>query len=127
MFLLALGLFYYFGYYRNNGPFREPAVSPVQTTMVSRPGIPAKVYKVFEYIDTHGKAPEGYVGGRHFGNYEKLLPENNKITQKKISYREWDVNPKKQGKSRGAERLVTGNDKSAYYTKDHYQSFTQIR
>lgn len=124
LFLLALGLFYYFGYYRGNKALAEPdvpgAVSP-------KPGIPAKVYEVIGYIDLHGKAPDGYVGGRRFGNYEKLLPQKNEITQKKINYLEWDVNPRKEGKNRGAERLVTGDDKSAYYTRDHYKSFTKIR
>lgn len=90
-------------------------------------GIPAKVYEVLEYIDKNEKAPDGYVGGRHFGNYEKLLPINDDKNNKKLKYREWDVNPKVKGKNRGAERLVTGNNKSAYYTKDHYNSFKQIR
>lgn len=127
LFLLALGLFYYFGYYQGNKAFKEPAGSPAQTTASARPGIPAKVYEVLAYIDTHGKAPEGYVGGRRFGNYEKRLPQKNQITRKKINYREWDVNPVKQGRNRGAERLVTGDNKSAYYTKDHYETFVEIR
>ncbi len=119
MFLLALGLFFYFGYYREKPS--ESGGTP------SGSEAPAKVYKVLEYIDAHGKAPEGYVGGRRFGNYEELLPKTNKFTQKKINYREWDVNRRMEGKNRGAERLVTGNDSSAYYTRDHYKSFVQIR
>lgn len=128
LFLLALGLFYYFGYYKgSHGIFTEPAGAPARETAASRPDVPAKVYEVLAYIDAHGKAPEGYVGGRRFGNYEKRLPQKNKITQQKINYREWDVNPEKEGRNRGAERLVTGDDKSAHYTRDHYGTFIQIR
>jgi ribonuclease T1 len=90
----------------------------------ARSEIPAKVYKVLEYVKSNGKAPEGYVGGRKFGNFEKLLPVSE--NGRKIKYQEWDVNPKTKGKNRGAERLVTGNNDRAYYTSDHYRSFTEI-
>lgn len=127
LFLLALGLFYYFGYNRAERAYTKPEDSSVQGTVTPKPGIPAKVYEVLDYIDTHGKAPEGYAGGRRFGNYEKRLPQKTKVTQKKINYREWDVNPRKEGRNRSAERLVTGDDKSAHYTRDHYGTFIQIR
>jgi hypothetical protein len=45
----------------------------------------------------------------------------------KITYREWDVNPNIKGINRGAERLVTGSDGSAYCTGDHYQTYTQLQ
>lgn len=35
--------------------------------------------------------------------------------------------PDTQGVNRGAQRLVTGNDESAYYTDDHYGTFTKVR
>jgi ribonuclease T1 len=104
--VLALGLLYYFGF-----PKKE--------------GVPDYVLKVLEHVDKYGEAPEGYVGGRKFGNFEKRLPE--KSGNKKIYYKEWDVHPKVRGKNRGPERLVTGNDNSAYYTPDHYETFTTIR
>ncbi|WP_163275080.1 ribonuclease domain-containing protein [Cellulomonas iranensis] len=44
-----------------------------------------------------------------------------------ITYREWDINPSIKGVGRGPERIVTGSDGSAYYTSDHYHSFTQFR
>ena len=66
-----------------------------------------------------GEPLPGYVGGRTFGNRERRLPRG--------SYREYDVNPKKPGKSRGAERIVieqrTGK---AYYSRDHYQTLTPM-
>lgn len=102
---------------------QSPEVASSQSD-AARSEIPAKVYKVLEYVKSNGKAPEGYVGGRKFGNFEKLLPVSE--NGRKIKYQEWDVNPKTKGKNRGAERLVTGNNDRAYYTRDHYQSFTEI-
>lgn len=87
--------------------------------------IPQKVYEVLKYIKENGSAPDGYVGGRKFGNYEKLLPQKDD-NGRRINYQEWDVNPKKQGRNRGAERLVTGSDGRAYYTKNHYKSFINV-
>ena len=43
------------------------------------------------------------------------------------SIRNGDVNPKKNGQGRDAERIVTGNDGSAWYTLDHYDTFVRIR
>ncbi len=88
--------------------------------------VPAKVYQVLDFVLNHGEAPEGYIGGRRFGNYEGLLPKKDNDNHS-IFYREWDVNPKQNGKNRGAERLVTGSNKKAYYTKNHYRSFIEIR
>jgi ribonuclease T1 len=87
--------------------------------------IPAYVTVVLSFVKLHQRAPEGYVGGRTFQNREKNLPLKTRDGQK-IQYREWDVYPKKQGKNRGAERLITGSDQSAWYTKDHYKTFTRI-
>lgn len=93
---------------------------------VEKGEVPSKVLKVLKYIEENGEAPEGYVGGRKFKNLEQLLPKIDK-NNKRINYREWDVNPKIDGKNRGKERLVTGDDESAYFTNDHYQSFKKIK
>lgn len=87
--------------------------------------IPRKVLTVLAYVRENGRAPEGYQGGRKFGNFEKLLPlkrDDGSI----MKYQEWDVNPKKKGKNRGAERLITSENKRAWYTRDHYDSFIEI-
>ena len=89
-------------------------------------GVPAKVGKVLEYVDEHNKAMDGYEGGRNFGNFERLLAQKDD-KGKPIKYREWDVNPLRRGVNRGAQRLITGSDNSAYYTDDHYKSFKKIR
>ncbi len=87
--------------------------------------IPKKVYEVLKYIRKNNTAPDGYVGGRKFGNFENLLPKKDG-NGRRINYQEWDVNPKKQGRNRGAERLITGSDGKAYFTKNHYKSFVEI-
>ncbi len=55
----------------------------------------------------------------------QLLPQKDSF-ENPVAYKEYDVNSYQRGVSRGAERLVRGNDGSAYYTNDHYQSFTRI-
>jgi ribonuclease T1 len=95
-------------------------------TDISTGDVPTKALKVLKYVRENGVAMDGYVGGRKFGNYEGLLPKKD-ATGKRINYQEWDVNPKIQGKNRGAERLVTGSDGKAYYTDDHYRSFVVVR
>jgi len=87
--------------------------------------IPDYAIEVLQTVRETGKAPKGYVGGRTFQNREKLLPKKGAKGQK-LKYKEWDVHRKVKGKNRGAERLVTGSDDSAYYTSDHYRSFTKI-
>lgn len=92
--------------------------------------IPSHVWSTLKLIDAD-KWPEaanapGTRGGDRFGNYEKRLPQRDDAG-KKLRYQEWDVNPKKQNRSRDAERIVTGSDGSAWYTADHYDSFTQMR
>ncbi len=88
------------------------------TESISNSDIPNKVLEVLKYIRANNKAPDGYVGGRVFQNREGQLPAGEK-------YQEWDVNLKVQGQNRGVERMVTSN-KKAYYTNDHYRSFTLI-
>jgi len=68
----------------------------------------------------------GLVGGRIFGNYEGQLPRYN-ARRKRIEYREWDVRPKAEGRSRGAERLVTGSDGRVWYSGDHYHTFIEVK
>jgi ribonuclease T1 len=100
----------------------DNTVAPNATT----DNIPPKVYKLLKHVRENGEAPEGYVGGRVFQNRERHLPVKDNSGQK-IKYQEWDVNPKKRGKNRGTERLVTGSDGTAWYTNDHYQTFEEVK
>lgn len=90
------------------------------------PAIPPKVYVVLAYIQDHHHAMNGYEGGRVFQNREEVLPQTDS-SGNSITYQEWDVNPKIRGQNRGAERLVTGSDGRAWYTSNHYRTFTQVK
>ncbi len=100
----------------------EPAAS--QEKAVS--GVPSYALDVLAMIDETGEPPPGFVGGRRFENRERLLPERSEGGAR-VRYREYDVHEDDPDTSRGPERLVVGDDRSAYYTDDHYDSFTRIR
>ncbi len=87
--------------------------------------IPLKVYQVLQYIRVHHAPIPGFVGGTVFGNFQGILPKTDSA-DKKITYQEWDVNKHVQGVNRGVERLCTGSDNRAWYTHDHYATFTQV-
>ncbi len=92
--------------------------------------VPAAAMATLQKIDV-GKWPAaanapGTKGGDTWRNQNRDLPTKDSVG-KPISYQEWDVNPKKRGQSRDAERIITGSDGSAWYTADHYQTFTRMR
>jgi hypothetical protein len=112
---------------------------------LSEDGTYTDPYLVAEYIHRYNKLPSNYItknearelgwesdkgnlwevsdnksiGGDIFGNREGLLPKK----EGRIYY-ECDVNYK--GVYRGSERIVYSNDGLIFYTKDHYESFTQL-
>ncbi len=87
--------------------------------------IPQKAYDTWNYIKSHHTAQKGYIGGRDFQNREKKLPAKNKEGVR-IHYKEWDINPSVKGQNRGAERLVSEDFERAWYTSDHYQTFSAL-
>lgn len=110
---------------------------PAKATVAARPAavpkpaatpgnFPAKVLTVLKHVDDTGEALPNYEGGRTFLNIERRLVQTDG-QGKRIKYREWDVNPLRPGVNRGAERMITGSDGSAYYTEDHYRSFKKMR
>jgi ribonuclease T1 len=111
--------------HQSTTPHTEPKTSKQPVS-----GAPDHVLKTLTYIEKHHRAPDGYEGGRVFHNFggggEQALPRTDD-NGKPVSYHEWDVHAKRTGVNRGAERLVTGSDGSAYYTSDHYRTFTKVR
>ncbi|WP_067818724.1 ribonuclease domain-containing protein [Nocardia inohanensis] len=94
------------------------------------PGVPDKAYATLAEIDA-GRWPDsagapGTKGGDTWMNRDRTLPTQDSAG-KRITYQEWDVNPKKRGQDRDAERIVTGSDGTAWYTADHYRTFTRMR
>lgn len=104
--------------------------APCQPKTLAPGQIPQEARQVLVQVRATGQPLPGYVGGRRFGNYgsggEQKLPVTDARGQR-ITYREWDIHPKVEGRNRGPERLVTGSDGRAWFTADHYCSFTEIR
>lgn len=124
--LIGISLYLGDGVSDNNFNFDEDTNISVNTdTRTKQSNVPHYVIDVLHEVQKTGRTFDGYVGGRTFQNREKRLPRTEE-SGRKIKYKEWDVHPKIKGKNRGAERLVTGSDDNAYYTKDHYNSFIQI-
>ncbi|WP_174187700.1 ribonuclease domain-containing protein [Nocardia barduliensis] len=93
-------------------------------------GVPERAYATLREIDA-GRWPgsanaPGTKGGERWMNRGGDLPAYDG-SGKPITYQEWDVNPKQPGRSRDAERIVTGSDGTAWYTGDHYKTFTRMR
>jgi len=106
----------------SESPSLGTTLSPLAETDDHAPAItpPQKARDLLTLLQERGGAPlPGYIGGRDFQNRERRLPRGR--------YREYDVNPKIQGRSRDAERIVierrTGK---AYYTGDHYRTFLPL-
>ena len=107
-----------------------PAGETVAPRGVVPAAIPQQAFDTLAEIDAGGwpdsaDAP-GTKGGLAWQNRGGDLPKTTPDGAR-IIYQEWDVNPKKRGESRDAERIVTGSDGSAWYTGDHYTSFIRMR
>ena len=90
-----------------------------------------KARTTLEYIDTHNGSPPPFTkGGKTFANDGRdggqVLPQTDS-SGNLVTYKEYDVNPTVTGVDRGKARLVFGSDGSAYYTCDHYRTFTKLR
>lgn len=101
--------------------------APATTTTAQAP---ARVLRTLALIDA-GDWPDaanapGTQGGRTFRNNERRLPATG-ADGRRLTFQEWDVNPKERGRGRDAERIITANDGSAWYTLDHYRTFVLIR
>jgi len=108
----------------------EPAVSSEATARGSEQAAavqnrrettaPEKAYALLQRLqDRAGKPLAGYIGGREFQNRERRLPRGR--------YREYDVNRKRPGRPRDAERIVIEQHSGkAYYTGDHYRTFIPL-
>ncbi|WP_158604884.1 ribonuclease domain-containing protein [Anaerotruncus sp. 1XD42-93] len=90
-----------------------------------QPSVPKKAYDVLRQIrNNKGSPPKGYKGGRTYHN-NPTNPKAQKLPEG-VSYKEYDVNPSVKGQNRGSERMVLGDDGSAWYTDDHYNTFTRM-
>ncbi|QKT06124.1 guanine-specific ribonuclease N1 and T1 [Gordonia sp. X0973] len=131
--VLVVGLIWLLGGSRASDPTGSNA--PVATAQhgqheSAQGQAPERVLRTLALIDA-GRWPKaanapGTHGGRTFRNNEGQLPATDS-TGGRARYQEWDVNAKRPGRGRDAERIITGADGSAWYTLDHYRTFHQIR
>lgn len=120
----------------------EPAVNTEQNT-IAEDGYYYSKEDVALYLYTYGTLPDNFItkseakdlgwvsqegnlwdvadgmciGGDRFGNYEGILPKEDKYTECDVNY---------SGGHRGGERIVFSNDGDIYYTGDHYKTFEQL-
>jgi len=108
------------------GRTANTALRPAQVALGP---VPENAWATFGRVQSKGSPLPGYKGGSTFGSTGQaggqVFPRSTSGGSP-ITYREWDVNPYVKGVDRRAERIVTGSDGSAYYTSDHYRSFTQF-
>ncbi|RMI31769.1 ribonuclease domain-containing protein [Nocardia stercoris] len=108
----------------------KPAFTSAPPVTAHAPGVPDRAYVTLAEIDA-GRWPgsanaPGTHGGDPWMNRSGQLPRTDP-SGKTLSYQEWDVNPKRPGQTRDAQRIITDNIGDAYYTGDHYQTFTRMR
>jgi guanyl-specific ribonuclease Sa len=87
----------------------------------------AQIQRVVETMDRTGTPPQGVAqGGRLGGQKGVFQNREGRLPRKAPGYwTESDVWPK-QG-PRGAERLIFGRAGEVYWTRDHYETFVQLR
>ncbi|MEV0687846.1 ribonuclease domain-containing protein [Nocardia sp. NPDC050378] len=111
-------------------PAAKPSANPSAAPVTKVAGVPDRAYATLVEIDA-GRWPDsanapGTKGGEQFMNRGTKLPPKDSAGNP-VKYQEWDVNPKQRNRGRDAERIVTGSDGSAWYTGDHYETFTRMR
>ena len=83
--------------------------------------LPSQAQDTVRLIERGGPYPYSK-DGAVFGNRERLLPDH-----ARGYYREYTV-PPPGASTRGARRIVTGDDdRQFFYTDDHYRTFRRVR
>jgi guanyl-specific ribonuclease Sa len=106
--------------------FQPTAGNAAVQTLVAVQRNKAVAAKVAKKVKEQDGAPlEGYEGGRVFGNHEGRLPSKDK-NGNAIKYWEYDVYPLSDEHGRGKVRVVIDSSWNAWYTNNHYKSFTAL-
>lgn len=96
---------------------------PVQ--VCSDNNIPRAAYVTLLYYQLYKQAPPSFNILKKFHSEKSGLPVQDQ-NGKPIDYTESDIFPTIPSINRGNQRIIIGNDGSAYFTPDHYQSFVEI-
>lgn len=98
-------------------------------TIHANAAVPQHAWDTLARIDNGTWPPNdgsGTDGGTEWYDRDGTLPRTD-ANGNQIRYQEWDVNERVPGHNRDAQRIVTGSDGSAWYTGDHYRTFTRMR
>jgi len=87
--------------------------------------VPDDAQNAPKHMKNRTTVPGTAKGGATFENREGRLPTVDG-SGKEITYQEWDTEAPQPNSLRGLRRIVTGSDGEAYYTDDHYDTFTEI-
>lgn len=115
-----------------------PAARPAEDRDAApRPGLASigdarrdrQIAAVVAAMDETGRPPDGVAqGGRRGGRRGQFENAEGRLPRRARGYYvESDVWPRREGSSRGAERLVFGREGEVWYTGDHYDTFTRLR
>ncbi|MFE1555854.1 ribonuclease domain-containing protein [Streptomyces sp. NPDC058734] len=114
-------------------PAQMPLTELVQSA--SGPGtstravVPEQAWRTLSLIDAGQWPPNdgsGTRGGSAWANPERALPATD-AAGNPVRYLEWDVNRKQPDQVRDPERIVTGDDGTAWYSPDLLRTFEQMR
>jgi ribonuclease T1 len=101
-------------------PSRSPDIADLDLSWIEDPDERAAVVQVATAIDRGG--PFAYRrDGVVFENREQRLPAHDRCY-----WHEYTV-PTPDDSDRGARRLVAGQQREIYYTRNHYRSFVAVR
>ena len=103
----------------SSAPSARPTSDTSGLPVVRADDLPEEARETLDLIADGGPFPFDR-DGMVFQNRERLLP-----SQRRGWYREYTV-PTPGEDDRGARRIVTGEDGSAFWTDDHYDSFSVI-
>ena len=111
-----------------SGDVSSETISATGSVLESMPEHVRESFANYESNNWRSKSDktEGTHDDSKFQNRDGDLPVKDDKGQK-IEYWEHDVNNKKEGQGRDAERFVSGSDGSVYYTDDHYETFTRLK
>ncbi|AUG81536.1 ribonuclease [Kitasatospora sp. MMS16-BH015] len=94
-----------------------------------RSAVPDRAWQTLRLIDAGQWPPSdgsGTKGGTVWPNRDGALPRTDGDGHP-IQYRQWDVNRKKPGQPRDSERIVTGDNGTAWYSPDLFHTFQRMR
>jgi hypothetical protein len=92
--------------------------------------VPTAAWNTYTRATSKGSPHPGTKGGAKYNNRDSALPTRT-AAGSKISYTEWDTEPKMPRVPRTSNRVLIGRNEAgevveAWYTSDHYTTFARM-